>query len=169
MFLLPGCGGRPRGFSPEEANPTPYLPPTAAAPAASPLPIVAEAVELSRPTLTPPCTANLSFVEDLTIPDGTRMLVGENLDKRWLVENNGACNWDENYRVRLIAGPSLGAQTEQALYPARSGTQAILRIQFTAPPEGGTYRSAWQAHDPHGQPFGDLFFIDFVVFEPIAP
>jgi hypothetical protein len=36
---------------------------------------------------------------------------------------------------------------------------------FTAPSEAGTYRSAWQAHDPSGEPFGDLFFIEFVVSE----
>jgi hypothetical protein len=57
---------------------------------------------------------------------------------------------------------------EQALYPARSGTQVELRIVFTAPNEPGIYRSAWQAHDPEGQPFGDQFFIEIVV-EALAP
>ncbi|MBE0696250.1 MAG: hypothetical protein IH586_04945, partial [Anaerolineaceae bacterium] len=85
------------------------------------------------------------------------------LDKRWEVENSGNCNWDEKYRVRLIAGPELSAQKEQALYPARSGTRAVIRFIFKAPLEPGSYRSAWQAYDPNGEPFGDPFFIDIIV------
>ena len=73
------------------------------------------------------------------------------LDKRWEVENSGTCNWDERYRLQLIAGPEMGAPPEQALYPARSGTQAVIRIVFTAPAEPGTYRSAWQAYNPAGR------------------
>lgn len=163
LFVLPGCGGRPRGYLPQEGNPTPYLPPTSVPPTASPIPILVEAVEPVRPSPTPPCTFGLKFLEDLSFPDGTRVQPGENLDKRWRVENSGECNWDETYRVRLIAGPSLGAPEAQALFPARSGTQAVLRIQFTAPAEPGVYRSAWQAHDPSGAPFGDLFFIEIVI------
>jgi hypothetical protein len=34
---------------------------------------------------------------------------------------------------------------------------------FKAPSEPGSYRSAWQAYNPQGEPFGDPFFIDFVV------
>jgi hypothetical protein len=105
-------------------------------------------------------------VEDLSIPDGTLVTPGQRLDKRWRVENNGTCNWDERYRVKLIAGPPLGAPEEQALYPARAGTQAEVRILFTAPQETGTYRSAWQAFSPDGLPFGDPFFIEVTVGNP---
>lgn len=85
------------------------------------------------------------------------------LDKRWEVENSGSCNWDKNYRLRLIAGPDLNAQKEQALFPARNGTQAVIRVVFKAPKEPGAYRSAWQAFNPGGEPFGDPIFIDIVV------
>jgi hypothetical protein len=169
LLLLAGCGGGPRGYLPEEASPPPYLPPTPAVPTDTATPAMTDTPEPLRPSPTPPCSPNLSFVDDLTIPDGANVRPGDRLDKRWLVENSGACNWDENYRIRLIAGPNLGAQTEQALYPARSGTQATLRIEFTAPAEAGVYRSAWQAYDPRGVAFGDLFFIEFVVLSPISP
>jgi hypothetical protein len=39
----------------------------------------------------------------------------------------------------------------------------VLRMVFTAPQEAGTYRSAWQAYDPDGGPFGDPFYIEIVV------
>jgi len=79
------------------------------------------------------------------------------------VQNSGNCNWDERYRLRLIAGPAMQASEEQALFPARSGTRAIIQVVFQAPAEPGTYRSAWQAYNPDGQPFGDVIFIDIVV------
>jgi hypothetical protein len=112
------------------------------------------------------CQDNLVFLKDITIPDGTSVVPDSTLDKRWEVENNGNCNWGKGYRIRLIAGPELGAQKEQALYPARSGSQANLRIVFKAPREPGTYRSAWQAFNPQGEPFGDPFFIDIKVEAP---
>lgn len=134
-----------------------------------PTPLITATLQASEPprfTPTSVCTPNLTFLSDLTIPDGTQVVPGATLDKRWRVENSGTCNWDVHYRVKLIAGDQMGASAEQALYPARSGAQATLRILFTAPIEPGTYRSAWQAYDPNGQPFGDVFFIEIVVAQP---
>jgi hypothetical protein len=155
---------------------TPYLPPTAAAqpagfvqqlPAATGSPAVsADPTDLPQTSPTPACTAGLTFVSDLTIPDGTIVAPGETLDKRWQVENSGTCNWDSGFSLRLVAGPDLGAPVEQGLFPARSGTGTRIRILFTAPQEPGTYRSEWQAFDPAGNPFGDSFYIEIAVSEP---
>jgi hypothetical protein len=106
------------------------------------------------------------FQEDLTVPDGAVVRPNEIIDKRWQVENTGSCNWDEQYSLTLLAGPQLGAQIEQALFPARSGTQAVVRILFTAPQEPGNYRSAWQAQDSQGNLFGDPIYIDIMVQSP---
>jgi len=114
-------------------------------------------------TPTPTCTNYLKYLEDLSYPDGTVVQPGEALDKQWRVENSGTCNWDSQYRLMLVAGQNLGVPAEGALFPARSGTQAIIRLLFTAPIEADTYRSAWQAHDPQGNAFGDPFFIEVVV------
>lgn len=116
-----------------------------------------------QPTPTIVCTDNLSFIEDITIPDNSVVVPGKSLDKQWLVQNSGDCNWDARYRLRLISGDALGAPTEQALYPARAGSQANLRILFTAPQEPGNYVSEWQAFDANGIPFGDSFFIKIEV------
>jgi hypothetical protein len=79
------------------------------------------------------------------------------------VQNSGTCNWDERYQLRLIGGPALGANPVQPLFPARSGSTAVIRIQMTAPSTTGTYRSAWQAYNPSDEPFGDPFYIEIVV------
>ena len=117
----------------------------------------------SAPSVTPPCTNSLIFLDDLTIPDYSIISPGEILDKQWLVQNSGSCNWDSHYRLRLISGEGLGAAEEQALYPARGGMQARIRIVFTAPFEPGDYYSEWQAFDPSGQPFGESFAIRIIV------
>jgi len=116
-----------------------------------------------QPTPTIVCTDNLGFIEDVTIPDNSVVVPGKSLDKQWLVQNSGDCNWDARYRLRLISGDALGAPTEQALFPARAGTQATIQILFTAPQEAGNYVSEWQVFDANGIPFGDSFFIKIVV------
>jgi Ig-like domain from next to BRCA1 gene len=116
-----------------------------------------------QPTSTPTCLDNLRYVADLTVPDGTQVSPGILVDKRWQVENKGTCNWDHNYRLKLIAGPDMGTPSEQALYPARSGNQAVIQIVFNAPADPGTYHSAWQAVSPQGQPFGDPIFLEIIV------
>jgi hypothetical protein len=150
---------------------TPFRPPTQPAPTqilstTTPVPAIYTAVPTSTITATPtegPCSNNLEFVQDVTIPDGTTVSVGSRIDKQWLVNNNGTCNWDSTYRLKWIGGDPLGANQEQILYPARAGTQATLRILFTAPAVAGTYESAWQVYGPDGIAFGDPIFIKIVV------
>lgn len=57
----------------------------------------------------------------------------------------------------------MSTNPEQALYPARSGSEAVIRLVFIAPDESGHYRSAWQAINPQGEAFGELIFIEIIV------
>ena len=137
-----------------------FTPPTLAAtlvPQAPPTPI------RLPPSPTPHCIDDLRFLRDITIPDGSIVSRGKQLDKRWLVENSGTCNWDDRYSLELITGSELGVPATQALYPARSGSQVTFRILYSAPKNPGIYHSAWQAHDPQGEPFGDPVFIEIIV------
>lgn len=100
-----------------------------------------------------------SFLEDLTIPDGTVVSAGETLDKRWSVKNTGTCDWTSGYRlVRLDAG-ELGGRAELALYPARAGEDAVWQVELVAPNESGEYLASWQARSPGGELFGDQVFV----------
>jgi hypothetical protein len=113
---------------------------------------------------TPACTPSLKYLQDLNYPDGSLVAPGQNVEKQWRVENNGSCNWDENYRLKLIDGfMPLGAASELALYPARAGSQATITINFVAPLDAGTYRTSWQAVDTQGTFFGDAIFMEIVV------
>ncbi len=153
---------------------TPFRPPTLQAPLIEPtliinptkVIIVVQATPL--PTIFPTvdaeeCFNNLTFVEDLTIPDNSFITFGSNIDKQWLVENSGTCHWNSEYRFKHIGGAVLDAPEEIALFPARAGTQATIQILFTAPFTDGFYESAWQAHDADGIAFGDPIFVRIVV------
>jgi len=154
-----------------QATDTPFRPPTQPQPTpilstTTPIPIIYTAVPTATLTPSPtagPCANQLEFIQDVTIPDGTTLSSGATIDKQWLVNNNGTCDWDASYRLKWIGGDPLGAEKEQMLYPARAGTQTTLHISFTAPNIEGTYESAWQAYTQDDVAFGDPIFIKIVV------
>lgn len=146
----------------QTSTPTFFVPPTEAPPlvlAAQPTtdltPTVIPTQIVVIPTPTFACTNNLTFIKDVTIPDGTTVTPNQSIDKQWLVTNSGTCNWDSDYHLKLIGGNAMGAATEQVLFPARAGAQVTLRIVFTAPSTAGDYQSVWQAIAPDGTAFGD--------------
>lgn len=163
LFLASACAPQP--------TPTPFRPPTRIPPTqvlATTTPIPAIFTPLPTPTITAtategPCTNSLEYLQDVTIPDGTSISAGSQIDKQWLVRNNGTCDWDSTYRLKWFGGDPLGAAQEQVIFPAKAGTQVTLRILFTAPTAEGTYESAWQAFGPDGTVFGDPIFMKIVV------
>jgi hypothetical protein len=172
VIFLAGCGPQPTAspFIPPSNEtviqitvPLSYTPPPlpttiGATPTSVNIPVAVTA-EVS-------CYNSLRFVEDVNFPDGTVVRPGEKIEKLWRVENNGTCSWDSRYRMRLVEGEQLGAPVELALFPARPGTQAELRVIFISPRENRYYRSTWQAFGPDGLVFGDPFYIDIFVQSP---
>jgi hypothetical protein len=154
-----------------ETPPVYFIPPTAAVtptaePSATPAVV---STSIPRPTENAGCSNLLAYIKDLTIPDGSMFSPGESIDKRWQVENQGTCNWNSRYSLRLTGGDPMGAASEQSLFPALAGNQAVIRINFKAPAEGGKYRSSWQAYSPDSKAFGDPIFIEIDVIPRVAP
>jgi len=165
LLLLAGCDviGLTHSVPAEEQSPL-FIAPT----------FVIEGASLNGdnptadPNVTPTttCTDRLQWLYDVSIPDGSQVAPGSTLEKQWQVKNTGTCNWNESYTLHLTAGIDMGAASPQMLVPSRGGSEAVIEIQFTAPLEPGRYRSAWQAHNPAGQPFGDPVYIEIVVTAP---
>lgn len=161
-FLILACGiagcqpGSGRSTATPRAN---FIPPTNDPVAEENQP--AEYIPL--PTRQVNCDNQLRFVDDLTIPDGMEVSPGEEITKRWLIRNDGSCNWNRSYSLQLISGLSLGAGKVQELYPARQSTEAIIEIVFLAPDNPGRYNSWWQAYDPDGNRFGDPIYMEISV------
>lgn len=163
LFILVGCSWPPVRVDPASAGDSPFVPPTLA---------VIVPVNVNAPTPTVQsiayptqgnCDNNLTWLDDLNYPDGTQVKRNSIIVKEWLVRNSGSCTWAEGYQVRLISGSEMNANPIQALVPAIPGAEATVTITFIAPSASGVYRSAWQAFDPAGQPFGDPIFIEIVI------
>jgi hypothetical protein len=130
----------------------------------------AEALILETPTpgpatATPICENNLVFLRDVTVPDGQHFLAGQTIEKSWEVRNDGTCPWVQGYSLRLVDGIAMGAIDRQALPQTGAGQSVVVTIEFRAPQEPGTYRSAWKAHDQGGQPFGVQIYMEVIVEE----
>jgi hypothetical protein len=91
--LASGCRSLSRGEREQDAV---FRPPTqAVSPTLLPATPIIQATATSDssafyPTATPTCSDGLTFIEDLTIPDGAFVAPGEVLDKRWQVKNSGS-------------------------------------------------------------------------------
>jgi hypothetical protein len=159
MLLLVSCA--PPAYSvPQSEQGTLFAPATRVV---SPEPTATTAPIQAQATPTIVCTSDLKYVADVTVPDGMQVDAGTEVVKRWEVENTGSCDWDARFSLVNLEDSALGVNPKQTLFPARSGTRAILQIIFTAPTEPGTYRSIWQAVGPEGEYFGDRFYVEFVV------
>ena len=113
LFSLSACAPAP--------TPTPFRPPTAEPPLIEPtLPIQpTKPVVIIQSTLPPTiipttnprdCVNDLLFISDVTIPDNSFVTYGSNIDKQWLVQNSGTCNWDWSF-VDCASTDSPNSQT----------------------------------------------------------
>jgi hypothetical protein len=156
-LVLVGCHAAPETATPISWTP---LPIAQATPTSTPVPTQQV---LPRTQF---CEDDARFLEDITIPDGTIVVPGAELDKRWSVQNSGTCDWGPGYRlVRVVDDPFEGPDS-LALYPARSGMAAVWQVVLKAPLVPGDYLSRWQAQDPNGQFFGDEVFLLILVEAP---
>ena len=103
----------------------------------------------------------MTFVDDKTIPDGTRIVAGSSFDKQWIVRNTGTRQWGSGFRLNYVQGDrSMARGIVSHMVPeAKTGDEVILHIPMTAPaPVNGqptAYNSLWRMQDDHGNVFGD--------------
>ena len=157
VLMLSGCV---RSMSLNKSF-TPYVPPTLEAtpvntPTVNPITPIPMAVELD-------CDPNLSYVDDVTVPDGTVYAPGAEIVKTWKVENSGTCKWGKQYSLRFIGGYAMGNGARQALDPIAPGEEGEITLVFTAPDTMGSYYSSWMAYNADGEPFGDEIYMEIVV------
>lgn len=114
------------------------------------------------------CTDAGDFVADVTIPDGTQVQPGTQVDKVWRFRNTGTCSWGAGYRWVYVSGEKMGAPESVAVPATAPGQEADLRVVFTAPQAPGTYVSRWQMQAPDDTPFGTVAILSIVV-RPVVP
>lgn len=138
---------------------------TLSAPTQTPPPPTATAIPATNtaaptatalPTNTPTSYCDwMSFVTDVTIPDGTTLRPGETFTKIWRIKNRGTCTWTPDYTLVFNSGDQLGSTTSVRL-PAyvAPGQSVDVSIAFTAPTAEGSFRGYWMLRNPSGALFG---------------
>jgi hypothetical protein len=150
------------------AQPT-QLPPTATpfVPTATSIPPTSTQV----PTATPISYCYwIQFVKDVTVPDGSVYLPGENFTKTWRLRNIGTCAWTTDTRVVFVSGAQMSGPVAAALpgYVA-PGQTVDVSVTLTAPSKAGDFVGYWMLRGPDGTYFGsggqaeNAFFVEISV------
>jgi len=101
-----------------------------------------------------PCDRG-EFVDDISIPDGTKFNPGDTFVKTWEIRNNGACTWTSGYNVVFDGGNAMGGQPSFALpNDVPPGNTIQISVDLIAPQVPGGYRGDWKLRNAAGQTFG---------------
>lgn len=146
--------------SPEPVTPPPASPTGAPAGEATSTPTEAVAPTPtptnppSTPTQQPGCSDRAAFVSE-TLPDGSIVKPGEQLQKTWRLRNAGDCTWNTGYTLDFKEGAQMSAASPQNLASeVAPGAELELKIDLVAPTTAGTYRGEWMLVNAAGQEFG---------------
>jgi len=138
-------------------------------PTVTPIPPTNTAV----PTATPVSYCDwLTFVKDVTVPDGTVLLPGETFTKTWRITNRGTCTWTPDYMLVFTSGDQMGSTSAVRLPGYVSPGQSIdISVTLTAPNVKGRYTGYWMLRNPSGALFGygdkanQAFYVDIDVVD----
>jgi hypothetical protein len=152
------------------------LPPTAtntSAPTATDTP-VPTATPLVTPT-SASCTDLAKFVEDVTVPDDTEMLPGQEFIKTWRLQNVGTCTWTKQYSLVFVDGDQMNGTSPLPLTNSVPPDASVdLSVTLKAPGTTGTYRGDWKLKNAAGVIFGlgshatDTFYVQIKVVEGVS-
>lgn len=93
----------------------------------------------------------MTFVADVTIPDGMIIKPGSTFTKTWRVRNDGNCVWDQSYTLEFDQGDAMTSVTKFPLTRTVSPGESLdISIELTAPTVEGTYAGYWHIATPFG-------------------
>jgi hypothetical protein len=121
-------------------------------------------------TQTPiPCN-HVTFIKDVSVPDGSVMDPGQQFTKTWRLKNSGSCNWTPGYSLVFISGTSMGAPDSKQLTDdtVAPGDEIEVSVNLEAPYEPGTYRANFKLRNSDGIVFGlgdksSVFYVEINV------
>jgi len=128
------------------------------------------------PTNTPLPTATtvsycdwVTFVKDVSIPDGTKFQAGDNFTKVWRLKNRGTCTWTADYMLVFVSGDQMSGATAIRLPGKVAPGQTVdISVTLAAPAIRGHYVGNWMLRNPSAVLFGygdnanKSFFVDII-------
>jgi hypothetical protein len=101
-----------------------------------------------------PCD-EASFIQDVTIADGTKLSPSQAFTKTWRLRNIGTCTWTPEYAVVFISGEAMGAPAVVKLTGEVPPNDLVdISIEMKAPASTGKYTGYWKMRSPSGGQFG---------------
>lgn len=156
----------------ETPMPTPTETPTL-----TPTPTASNTPEPS-PTEAPPtveaCYDEATFIEDITIPDGTELNPDTPFTKTWRLLNAGTCTWNPNYTLVFVSGNQMDGPSSQQMVTLEvpPGASIDVSVDLVAPSSLGTYQGYWALRNANGigfgiGPSGSAFYLEIKVVEAV--
>jgi hypothetical protein len=103
------------------------------------------------------CTYAVSFVVDVTIPDGAEIEAGTVFENVWRVRSSGCVEWPSGSTLVFDHGDPMDGPGEVPLPDTALGETADVGVTLTAPDEPGEHYSYWQFEAPDGTRFGQVY------------
>jgi hypothetical protein len=113
----------------------------------------------TKPSPTPTGCANLKFITDVTIPDGTQMPVGQAFTKTWRIQNTGTCEWTTSFKLVFSYGEAMGGQAVNMASTVDTGQTVDVSVNMKVPNKTGKLTGVWSMVDDKNQPFGPLLTV----------
>jgi len=137
---------------PTQAPTATRVPPTATQPAPTAIPPTPTRIP---PTATPIPCYQVKFIEDITIPDGTKIVAGNSFTKTWRLRNSGSCTWDTRFDIAFVDGTQMtSTKIWDLTKEVKPGETVDISIDMTAPSTVGNYQANFQMVNPNGVRFG---------------
>jgi hypothetical protein len=155
--VLPTLTPRPTGTPRPPDTPTP-LPPTATS-TSTPAPT----------TDVSDCSLGATFELDVTVPDNTKIALGESFAKTWRLRNTGNCKWGNGYHLVFVDGERMACPERVAIPETAPGDTVDISVRLIAPMIPGSYRGNWRACVNETECFGDMIYVQIIAFDPFAP
>lgn len=122
------------------------------------------------PTPTPSCRDNAVFVEDVTVPDNTRLQAGEKFTKTWKLQNIGSCTWT-GYSISFVSGDNMDAPESIPVPETEVSDTVEVSVDLVAPSEDGAYTGNFELLNAEGKsiPLGTepTFWVKIVVGDEV--
>jgi len=132
---------------------------------AAPPPVVVTEINVASatsPSPQPPAPATAApcdlakFIQDISIPDNTKIEPGTVFTKTWRIQNAGSCTWTSAYGLvlegeNLLNAPTFTSITTGTVPP---GGNVDISVSLTAPNTGGVFRQNFKLINSSGQKFG---------------
>lgn len=114
------------------------------------------------------CQDSAVMIEDVTVPDNTRMSPGQSFTKTWRFLNNGKCSWN-GYTIAFFAGDRMSSPDTAPVPQTGAGQTVDVSVDLTAPSVDGAYTGFYILKNDRGEtlPIGieQSFWLKIVIGE----